>query len=110
MAAMEVDLGRGLGGRLIREGRDKRYARGEVMDEKAQKELWEYSEKQITILEKAGAAKRTLEKKEAEAAEKKKEAAEKKAAVDGLDGLTGLKVDGAAAKGKTPGSRRSRKA
>lgn len=116
-AAMEADLGRGMGGRMLKEGRDKRYARSEVMDEKAQKELWEFSEKQVTILEKEGAAKRAVEKKEAEAREKKE-------ATDGLDGLTGLKASakkagdenangsangtGTGKEGKKAGSRRSR--
>lgn len=108
-AAMEADLGRGMGGRMLKEGRDKQYARSEIMDEKAQKELWEFSEKQITILEKEGATRRAKEKKEAEEREKKE-------GLSGLDGLTGLKGDGKATangtgkESKKAGSRRSRKA
>jgi hypothetical protein len=45
--------------------------RTDVKDEAVAKQLWEFSEKQIEQLEKEGAVKRALAKKEKEAAEKK---------------------------------------
>ena len=88
-AAMEAELGRGSGGRMLRECKEVDYLKKEIRDENAQKQLWSFSEKQIGALEKEGAVKRALAKKENEvAAEKEKQA------------------NGS----KTPGSRRSRKA
>ena len=69
-AAMEAELGRGAGGRLLRECREVKYARDEIKDESAQKSLWAFSEKQIEALEKDGAVKRALAKKEKDNAEK----------------------------------------
>lgn len=86
---MEAELGRGSGGRMLRECKEVDYLKKEIRDENAQKQLWSFSEKQIGALEKEGAVKRALAKKEKEvAAEKEKQA------------------NGS----KTPGSRRSRKA
>lgn len=64
-AAMEAELGRGTGGRFLRECKEAKYVRSEVTDEAAQKTLWAFSEKQIEALEKQSAAKRALAKKEA---------------------------------------------
>jgi len=72
-AAMEAELGRGIGGRLIRECKEVEYIRKEVKDEVAQKKLWNFSEKQIEALEKEGAVKRALAKKEKEKEEAGKE-------------------------------------
>ncbi len=63
-AAMEARFGRGVGGWLIKECREVRFARGEIEDENVQKGLWEASEKTVEALEKQGAAKRAREKKE----------------------------------------------
>ena len=96
-AAMEARFGRGEGGWLIRECREVPYARGELKDEKVQKEVWELSEKTIERAEKEGAVKRALEKKEKETRE---------------DASKGAEVTMEASKDseqRKPGSRRSRK-
>ena len=108
-AAMEAELARGVGGRMLKECREIQYRKPEVDDEAVQKKLWGFSEKQIEALEKEGAVKRALAKKE-------KEAAEKTGGEPDLPKVTELDEQGkeikeAAAKGeKKPGSRRSRKA
>ena len=60
---MEAELGRGIGGRYIKECRERDVLRGEVGDEAVAKRLWEFSEKQIEALEKEGAIKRAQVKK-----------------------------------------------
>ncbi|KAL8761185.1 MAG: hypothetical protein Q9184_002675 [Pyrenodesmia sp. 2 TL-2023] len=100
-AAMEADLGRGVGGRFIKECGERTFLRGEVKDEKVAKRLWEFSDKQIEALEKEGAARRAREKKEGNATEdvgKGKGKEEVEPNVDTSD------------RAKKPGSRRSRKA
>ncbi|KZF23246.1 NAD(P)-binding protein [Xylona heveae TC161] len=100
LAAMEADLGRGAGGRMIKECRDIAYVRPEIKDDNAAKDLWALSEKQIETLEKEGAIKRTQEKKEKEKREKTE-----KATTDG-----GLQSENRADQSRKAGSRRSRKA
>ena len=68
-AAMEIELGRGVGGRLLRECKEIEYSKPEVKDEAVQKKLWDFSEMQIQALEKESAVKRARAKKEKEAAE-----------------------------------------
>lgn len=65
-AAMEVTLGRGPGGKLIKECQELAYGRSEVKDEKVAKKLWEASEKLIERVEREEAVRRALEKKEKE--------------------------------------------
>ena len=62
-AAMQAELGRGVGGTFLREGKAVDYLRAEIRDEKAQQKLWTFSEVQIEALEKEGARKRALAKK-----------------------------------------------
>lgn len=100
-AAMEADLGRGIGGRFIKECRERAFLRAEVEDEQVSKTLWEFSDKQIGALEKEGAARRSREKKE----QKAKEDAGKGIEKDEVES----KAD-TSDKAKKPGSRRSRKA
>ena len=69
-AAMEAGLGRGAGGRLLKECREIVFKRVEVKDESVQRKLWEFSDKQIEALEKQSAVRRALVKKEKEEAEK----------------------------------------
>ena len=67
MAMMDAALGQGHGGRFIRECRETACKRAEIDDDKAAEELWKFSERQITALEKEDAAKRArLKKKEKE--------------------------------------------
>jgi NAD(P)-dependent dehydrogenase (short-subunit alcohol dehydrogenase family) len=101
LAAMEGEYARVPGGKLIKECREYDLLRPEVKDEELSQKLWEHSEKQIERLEKQGAVKRALAKKEAEgkndAAGSKKE-----------DEVT---TNGSTSSSKpVPGSRRSRKA
>ncbi|RDL39989.1 putative retinol dehydrogenase 13 [Venustampulla echinocandica] len=64
-ATMEATLGRGSGGKLIKECRELEFARN-VKDEDAAKKLWQGSEKLIEEVEKREAVKRALRKKEKE--------------------------------------------
>lgn len=104
-AAMEAELGRGSGGRLLRECKEVDYSRKEIRDENTQKTLWAFCEKQIEALEKDGAVKRALAKKENEEVEKAKPNAPGKVG----KGVAAEKQKPANAS-KVPGSRRSRKA
>jgi len=65
-AAMEAELGRGVGGRYVKECREGEVMRAEVGDEGVAKRLWEFSERQVEALEKEGAVKRAGAKKEEE--------------------------------------------
>jgi NAD(P)-dependent dehydrogenase (short-subunit alcohol dehydrogenase family) len=103
LAAMEADYGRGEGGKLIKECREYELLRPEVRNEEVAKKLWEFSEKQIEQLEKEGAVKRALAKKEADKAAEK---VDSKSAKEEVKPAT-TKGDQSKA---TPGSRRSRKA
>ena len=96
-AAMEADLGRGAGGRFLKECRDVEYLRSEVKDEGAAEKLWSFSEKQILTLEKEGAIRRSIVKKESKSEKKAKGL---------ITNMTAESGKGA----KVPGSRRSRKA
>ncbi len=61
-AAMEVTLGRGAGGKMIKECQEVAFARSDVKDEKVAKKLWEGSEKLIERVEREEAVRRALEK------------------------------------------------
>lgn len=101
-ASMEAELGRGQGGKLIKECREAVCQRPEVKDEAVRQKLWEFSEKQIQALEKEDAVRRSLAKKEKEEAEKKQ---------GNLESNNNENIIPTAAKAeKVPGSRRSRKA
>ena len=71
LATMEAEFGRGAGGKMIKECSEMQVLRTDVKEEAVAKQLWEFSEKQIEQLEKEGAVKRALAKKETEAAAKK---------------------------------------
>ncbi|KAK7906019.1 hypothetical protein LTR67_000744 [Exophiala xenobiotica] len=103
LAAMEAEYARGAGGKMFKECRELEPFRPEVKNEEVAKRLWEFSEKQIEQLEKEGAIKRALAKKEAEKNEKNKKKNEDTTAADGAAPSTGKKEP-------TPGSRKSRKA
>lgn len=103
-AAMEAELGRGSGGRLLRECKEVDYLRKEIGDEKAQKKLWAFSERQIEALEKDGAVKRALAKREHEEIYK----ANRRTPGEDEKGAAAEKEKSTSAL-KAPGSRRSRK-
>lgn len=85
-AAMEVSLGRGTGGKLIKECLEMSFARSDVKNEDVAKKLWEGSEKLIERVEREEAVRRALEKKEKEELEKSGKSSEKPvAAVDGTE-------------------------
>ena len=102
-AAMEAELGRGVGGRFLRECREVGYLREEIKDEAVQKKLWAFSEKQIEALEKEGAVNRALAKKQNENLEKENSAKITKEREEET-------AEKQTARSKVPGSRRSRKA
>lgn len=102
LAAMEAEYARGTGGKLIKECRDYEPLRPEVQNEEVAKRLWEFSEKQIEQLEKEGAVKRALAKKESEKKEKDKK---KETTTTSASAATVGEE-----KKPSPGSRRSRRA
>lgn len=72
-AAMEAQLGKGDGGKMLKECREVDYLRKDVKDEAGAKKLWEFSERQIEALEKEGAVRRKQAKaKQAEQAREKR--------------------------------------
>jgi hypothetical protein len=105
-AAMEVTLGRGNGGKLIKECMEVDFARADIRDEEVAKKLWEGSEKLIERVEREEAVKRALLKKEKEAVEKAEKNGEAKtAAAVEPDAATGSGTEA-----KKSRSRRGRKA
>jgi NAD(P)-dependent dehydrogenase (short-subunit alcohol dehydrogenase family) len=83
-AAMEPALGRGEGGKLIKECMEVDFARKDVSDEKVARKLWEWSDKLVETVEKAQAMKRARQKLEDEAKEKEKLEQEKAREIDSL--------------------------
>lgn len=92
----------GLGGKMIKECGEIEPLRPEARNEEIAKTLWEYSAKQIERLEKQGAVKRALVKKEEEEAAK----SDAKTAESGTEKVAN---ENAGSKEKTPGSRKSKK-
>lgn len=85
-AAMEGNLGRGAGGRLIKECMEVDCARKDVDDEEVAKKLWESSDKLIERTEKEQAAKRAKAKRQQE---KRDEEAKQAAQVEEIETLIG---------------------
>ncbi|EON96617.1 putative retinol dehydrogenase 13 protein [Phaeoacremonium minimum UCRPA7] len=83
-AAMSEDLGRGAGGKLIKECMEVDLARKDVKDDEVAKKLWESTDKLIEKVEKQAAQKRALQKKEREQQEKEDKEAEKAKEVEAL--------------------------
>ena len=101
-AAMEEAFGRGEGGILIKEVKEREFLREEVKDEEAQRRLWEYSELMVQEAEKRGAMFRAqMRKSEGEAKEEEEAVKE----VNEYKEKVGKKNSGQ----KQDGSRRSRK-
>ncbi|CZT51568.1 probable retinol dehydrogenase 13 [Rhynchosporium secalis] len=78
-AAMEATLGRGAGGKMVKECQELKFGRSDVKDEKVAKKLWEGSEKLIERVEREEAVRRALENKEQEKAEKSQKPKDKDA-------------------------------
>ncbi|KAI2628385.1 short chain dehydrogenase/ reductase [Xylaria nigripes] len=81
-ATLESELGRGAGGKLIKECMEVDFARTDVKNEDVAKELWETSDKLIEKTEKEQAALRALEKKHEEEQKEAEKAQEIEALVD----------------------------
>jgi len=96
-AMMESSLGRGAGGRLIKECMEVDCARKDVDDEVEAKKLWEASDKLIERVEKEQAVKRARAKKEQE---KRDEEAKNAARVEEIESLIGSIKKGKAKEAK----------
>jgi NAD(P)-dependent dehydrogenase (short-subunit alcohol dehydrogenase family) len=101
-AAMEATLGRGPGGKMIKECQELDYSRADVKDEATAKKLWEGSEKLIERVEREEAVRRALGKKEMEELEKTQKS--------GAGAPEKSEVTAKSAQTKTSKSRRQRKA
>lgn len=95
-AAMEAGMGKGEGGKLVKECRVVPVMRHEVTNENLQQALWQETERTVEALEKDAAIKRAAEKKEREEREKLEKEAKETA-------------EPKAQPAKQPGSRRSKK-
>ncbi|KAG0653058.1 putative oxidoreductase [Hyphodiscus hymeniophilus] len=105
-AAMEATLGRGPGGKLIKECLELDFARVDVKDEKIAKKLWEGSEKLIERVEREEAVRRALEKKEFEELERTRTQTQTPAEKPGAN----KEAAGGGTENKKSKSRRQRKA
>lgn len=83
-AAMESSLGRGPGGRLIKECMDVDFARSEVRDEEVAKKLWEESDALVERVEKQQAKRRAMQKGQEEKLETEKAEKAKQDEIQGL--------------------------
>lgn len=107
-AAMEAGLGRGEGGKLVKECREMVFARVDVRDVEAAGRLWKGSEELVERVEREEAVKRAYTKGEAKK-EEKGEAGGKGKEKDGNDGKEGGKGSGTEEKKKSR-PRRGKKA
>lgn len=87
-AAMELALGRGPGGRLVKECREVDFSRADVKDDDVAKKLWEESDALIERTEKSAAKKRAAASKKSddEKSAKKREEKERSDDVESLAG------------------------
>ncbi len=83
-AALDAGLGRGEGGRFIKECIEVDYARKDIKDDEVAKKLWEASDKLIERTEKESAVRRARAKKEQE---KKDAEAKENARVEEIEAL-----------------------
>lgn len=103
-AAMEPGLGRGKGGRLVKECREVDFARKDVHDEEIAKKLWEESDKLIEKTEKEQAMVRARKKASEEKKAKDAKEAEKVQEVEDL--VNAIKKGNEAQKSKSKKSRK----
>lgn len=83
-AAMDGNLGRGSGGKLIKECMEVDFARTEISDDEVAKKLWEESDALIEKTEKNAAKKRAQKKAKQDLAAEEKEQQEKAEEVESL--------------------------
>ena len=100
-ASMDVTLGRGNGGKLIKECVEVDLARKDVRDEEIARKLWEASGKLIERVEREEAVKRAF---------KKKEMADKEKVGSGLDASGGNVTEKTTSEKKKSKPKRSKKA
>jgi NAD(P)-dependent dehydrogenase (short-subunit alcohol dehydrogenase family) len=106
-AAMDGSLGRGAGGRLIKECMEVDCARKDVDDEEVAKKLWESSDKLIERVEKEQAVKRAKAKKQQE---KTEEEAKQAAQVEEIEALVGAIKKGKAKDASKKNSKKGKSA
>ncbi|KAI0418520.1 short chain dehydrogenase/ reductase [Xylaria grammica] len=106
-AAMDSSLGRGAGGKFVKECMEVDFARMDVKNEEIAKKLWEASDKLIEKTEKEQAALRALEKKNQEMQEKEKKEAEQ---AEEIEALVNTIKKGKEAAEKKPSRRQRKKA
>jgi NAD(P)-dependent dehydrogenase (short-subunit alcohol dehydrogenase family) len=92
---------------LVKECRVIKAMRSEIGDETLQKGLWEGTELLIEAVEREGAVRRALRKKEREEAQRRMERAEEE--IESASASASAEAEAARKKGKVPGSRRSKK-
>ncbi|KJZ74552.1 hypothetical protein HIM_06148 [Hirsutella minnesotensis 3608] len=83
-AAMDSELARRGGGRLIKECMEVDFARAEVMQEEVAKKLWEESDALIERVEKEQAKKRAIQKAQKDKHEQQKDEKKKMDEIEGL--------------------------
>ncbi|KAF4505993.1 hypothetical protein G6O67_006123 [Ophiocordyceps sinensis] len=83
-AAMDAELGRGAGGRLVKECIEVDFARTEVKEDDVAKKLWEESDALIERVEKQQAKKRAADKAQQERRANKEEEGRKMEELGGL--------------------------
>ncbi|KAL1876337.1 hypothetical protein VTK73DRAFT_9580 [Phialemonium thermophilum] len=83
-AALDASLGRGRGGKLIKECREVDFARRDVLDDEVAKRLWESSDTLIEKVEREQAVFRAKMKREQEEREREAKEAEKVEEIDSL--------------------------
>lgn len=83
-AAMEASLGRGQGGKMIKECMEVDFARPEIQDDKVAKKLWEESDSLIEKVEKAQAKKRAARRADHDKSAEKKEEQQRTEEVESL--------------------------
>lgn len=88
-AAMEGSLGRGQGGKMIKECSEVDFARIDIKDDKVAEKLWKSSDKLVEELEKTEVRLRAKTKKEQEAAQKTKKQAQQIEEIESL--MTAIK-------------------
>ncbi|SPQ23622.1 b779453f-2d6c-405c-8ac7-d3b7fe3a289d [Thermothielavioides terrestris] len=106
-AAMDGSLGRGAGGRLIKECMEVDCARRDVDDEEVAKKLWEESDKLIERIERQQAVKRAKAKKEQE---KRDEEAKQAAQIEEIEALVGAIKKGKAKEAKAKEAKQAKTA
>ena len=108
-ACMDADLGRGVGGKFVKECREMQFLREEVTDEEVAKKLWGFSEVQIEALETEGAMMRARAKKESGMDQKSQEERSETGQASSTKAATTVEDQAKTPSTRKSGSRRSKK-